>query len=189
MGARPRSWWQTARKHPLVIGLIVLVVGSVLIFLGYRLDWHWTGFFHKTLWDWLNLLAALAIPVVAGFGVAWFTQLQQQRAKRLEQTQHEQDQKLAVQRAETEREIAVDNQREAALQGYIDNMSELLLKEGLRKSQSEDEVRKIARVRTLTVLPRLDATRKSSTLYIFGSLAPRLHKSSQISAGTFQTSG
>ena len=26
----------------------------------------------KTLWDWLGLLAVLAIPVVAGIGAAWF---------------------------------------------------------------------------------------------------------------------
>jgi len=30
----------------------------------------------RTLWDWLELLAALAIPIVVGFGVAWFTSQQ-----------------------------------------------------------------------------------------------------------------
>lgn len=43
-------------------------------------------------------------------------------------------------------------------------MSELLLHEKLRISQPEDEVRRIARVRTLTVLPSLDGKRKRSVL-------------------------
>jgi uncharacterized protein YjbI with pentapeptide repeats len=43
-------------------------------------------------------------------------------------------------------------------------MSELLLEKKLRESKPEDEVRKIARVRTLTVLPRLDAKRKGRVL-------------------------
>ena len=37
--------------------------------------WEWTDFGEKTLWDWLQLLSALAIPVVlavAGFSfTAW----------------------------------------------------------------------------------------------------------------------
>ena len=43
-------------------------------------------------------------------------------------------------------------------------MSELLLHEKLRDSAEEDEVRNVARVRTLTVLLRLDANRKSNVL-------------------------
>jgi uncharacterized protein YjbI with pentapeptide repeats len=57
-----------------------------------------------------------------------------------------------------------DNQREAALQAYIDKMSQLLLAQNLRHSIENEEVRKIARVRTLTVLRRLDAERKGSVL-------------------------
>jgi hypothetical protein len=47
-------------------------------------------------------------------------------------------------RNQTEREIAQDNQREAALQEYIDKMSELLLEKDLRKSGMDAEVRTIA---------------------------------------------
>jgi uncharacterized protein YjbI with pentapeptide repeats len=57
-----------------------------------------------------------------------------------------------------------DNQREAALQAYIDHMSKLLLAQNLRHSLENEEVRKIARGRTLTVLRRLDAERKGSVL-------------------------
>ena len=44
-----------------------------------------------------------------------------------------QTEKIEQQRAKAEREIAEDNQREAALQAYINEMSELLLHENLRK--------------------------------------------------------
>jgi len=46
------------------------------------------------------------------------------------------------------------------LQTYIDSLSKLLLESGLRDSKQEDEVRKVARVKTLTVLSRLDDKRK-----------------------------
>ena len=90
----------------------------------------------KTLWDWLNLLGVLAIPAVVGLGAASYT-AQQGKVSDREHT---------------------DNQRETALQAYIDKMSELLLHEKLRDSAEEDEVGKIARVRTLTILPRLNAS-------------------------------
>jgi len=84
----------------------------------------------------------LAIPAVVGLGAAWYT-AQQGKVSDRENT---------------------DNQRETALQTYIDKMSELLLHEKLRDSAEEDEVRNVARVRTLTVLLRLDANRKSNVL-------------------------
>jgi hypothetical protein len=142
MEAKKSSWWQKIRKPLAVIAAIALFAGVLvrLILEGYRLTW--TGFFNKTLWDWLQLLAALAIPVVVGFGAVWFT-TRQGKVTDAENT---------------------DNQRETALQAYIDSISELLLHEKLRDSAEDGEVRKIARVRTLTVLPRLDERRKRSVL-------------------------
>ncbi len=168
MEARLHSWWQTIKQHRVAIGVvaIVLVVAIALIIVGYQFDW--TGFKGynkvtttteitlspskitkteeyqpgKSLWDWLQLLGILAIPAVVGLGAAWYT-AQQGKVSDREHT---------------------DNQRETALQAYIDKMSELLLHEKLRDSAEEDEVWKIARVRTWTVLPRLDANRKRSVL-------------------------
>jgi hypothetical protein len=57
-----------------------------------------------------------------------------------------------------------DNQREAALQAYLDKMSELLLEKHLRDLAEEDEVWKIARIRTLTVLRKLDGERKGDVI-------------------------
>ena len=104
----------------------------------------------KTLWDWLQLLIIPIVIAAAGYFFNLTVSRNEQRSTLL--------------RDQTEREISSDNQREAALQQYIDKMSELLLDKKLRESQPEDELRKIARVRTLTVLTRLDADRKKSIL-------------------------
>ncbi len=166
MIAKFRSLWQQIQKHRLLILVIIVVLIALVAFAMavWRFGWDWTGFTSgasrititstskgtttakeqqpgKTLWDVLQLLAALAIPVVVGFGAAWFT---------------------AQQGKVSERENK-DNQRSKVLQDYIDKMSELLLENKLRDS-AEDEVRKIARVRTLTVLRSLDAERKGSVL-------------------------
>lgn len=137
--------------------IIVLAVFIMLAIAGYWFQWSWTGLPEhigpktpqsqqyqpaKTAWDWLQLLGTLAIPVVVGFGVAWFTTKQ-----------------TKVSNAENK-----DNQRDAALQAYIDKMSELLLEKNLRGSSPGDEVRNIARARTLTVLRQLDSERKAYVL-------------------------
>ena len=165
MGARFRSWWQQIKQHwvTMLVVAIILVVAIALIIVGYRFDW--TGFngnkSGKTLWDWLQLLIIPAVLAVAGF---WFNQIQKDRDKKAEEAQKQREEDAAREREELERESREDNQRETVLQAYIDKMSELLLKEGLRESQPEEEVRKIARVRTLTVLQRLDTNRKRSLL-------------------------
>src|SRR5882762_1373179 len=107
-----------------LIVVVCFLIFMLIIVLGYWLKWDWTGLNKhigpnvqqyqpgKTLWDWLNLLGVLAIPVAVGFGSLWFTAQQSK-----------------TQNAENE-----DNQRERVLQDYIDKMSDLLLKENLRQS-------------------------------------------------------
>ena len=136
MGIRPRL---------LIFVGVVLFVGLVVA--GYWFEWDWTGFTEqngptKTFWDWLQLLGVLAIPAVIGMGAWVFT------------TKH-------VQAREAEN---IDNQREEALRDYLNKMLELLLVNDLRHSSDDDEVRKIARVRTVTVLRKLDPVRKASVL-------------------------
>ena len=157
MGARSYSWQQQIKAHPIVSVLATLVIALIVLVIigGYLLHWDWAGFngnikSGKTLWDWLQLLI---IPAVLAFGVSV-----------IYLTISRGEQEATKQRAKTEREVADDNQREAALQGYIDKISELLLHEKLRESQQTDEVRTLARVRTLTVLPRLDGKHKGSVL-------------------------
>jgi uncharacterized protein YjbI with pentapeptide repeats len=134
---------QITKRLLMLASIVVVCAGTViLIFAGHWLNEAWTGFRGKTLWDWLNLLGVLAIPVVVGLGTVWFTTKQGQVSDVTNK----------------------DNQRESALQSYLDRMSELLLKENLRKSEPDAEIWNIARVRTLTVLRALDPKRKGSVL-------------------------
>jgi hypothetical protein len=155
MASKSGTWRQKIQQHPFVtMGIIALLIAFLAFALAVHwLGWDWTGFTGysppilqyqrgKTLWDWLQLLGVLAVPVVVGFGAVWFT-TRQGKVSSAENT---------------------DNQHETALQAYINKMSELLLHEKLRDSAEEDEVRKIARVRTLTVLHGLDPIRKASVI-------------------------
>lgn len=99
----------------------------------------------KGLWDWLDLLIVPA--VLAGVGV-WFSWAQHQHELNLAEKQEKADQRAIESRAQ-----------EAALQLYLDRMTELLLERKLAHPEGNEEVREIARVRTLTILRRLDQTR------------------------------
>jgi uncharacterized protein YjbI with pentapeptide repeats len=94
-----------------------------------------------TLWDWIKLLI---VPAAIAAGGVWFNQQQRER-----------EQDIAQQRAQDE-----------ALQAYLDQMGQLLLDKDmpLRKTKESDEVRILARARTLTVLGRLDGDRKRSVV-------------------------
>ncbi len=122
-----------------IIALIIVL--SILIWVGYKLEW--TGFGTKTLWDWMQLLI---IPAVLAGGAAggayWLNELARQR-----------EQAVTEQRAQ-----------ETALQTYLDKMTELLLDKKLRESKVESEVRAVARARTLTMLRRLDKDRKGTLI-------------------------
>ena len=120
----------------------------------------WTGFQGKTLWDWLQLLAVLAIPLILGIATLSFG-IQQAN---LAQQQHENDQKIANQQHEADKQSALDQQQATTLQAYIDNIQDLLLNHNLLKSKPEDDVAILARARTLTALQGLDSVRKGHLL-------------------------
>ena len=103
----------------------------------------------KTLWDWMNLLL---VPLFLAGGFVFLS-----RSQRTKEPRDIEDE------ADVARQIAVDHQQAAALQAYVDRMSELLLKDKLSKFSS-DEVRNVAKTRTLAVLRELDAKRKGSVL-------------------------
>jgi uncharacterized protein YjbI with pentapeptide repeats len=107
----------------------------------------------KTVWDWLQLLGVLAIPVVIAVG-GWMFGAQQ--------SAHQNE--LEDQRAKNERQIEEQRAQDAALQAYIDQMSQLMLGGNLRDSEEDSEVRTLARARTRTVLARLDGQRKGSVV-------------------------
>jgi uncharacterized protein YjbI with pentapeptide repeats len=151
MEARLRSWWQYIREHRIAAIITAFVVVIVFIFAGYWFGW--TGFNGDTIiWQ-----------VKATKGASLPTRLEEQQPAKV---LWDWLQLLFIPaiwlttRQNHDREISLDNQREAALQVYIDQMSELLLHEHLRDTGPDDEVRNIARVRTLVVLANMDGQRK-----------------------------
>jgi uncharacterized protein YjbI with pentapeptide repeats len=98
----------------------------------------------KTWWDWLDLLAKLAIPLVvvlATIGFGWWQ-------VHLADSQHQQDQQSAL-----------DQQQATILQTYIDNIQDLLLNHQLF-SKYDFEIRELAQARTVAALSKLDPKRK-----------------------------
>ena len=99
-----------------------------------KLTWEYQP--GKTIWDWQQLLI---IPLVL-FMIAYGFNL--------------------LQNAHSE-QLATDQQQQTDLNTYIDHMSDLLLTDKLHDCKmSRDEVRRVARARTLIVLTRLNPERK-----------------------------
>ena len=93
---------------------------------------EWTEFRKKTGWQWLELLSALAIPVV----LALFTYCQAQQQDLIE-----------AQRAESARMLEERRAQDEALQAYLDQMGHLLLEKNLPGSEEDsEEARRLGRV-------------------------------------------
>jgi hypothetical protein len=119
------------------------------------------GFFNrpwqggKTPWDWLELFAKFAIPLMVALATIGFGLLQ----LHLADAQHQQG------------ASALDQQQTATLQKYIDNIQDLLLNHNLLKYDPNSgpydpnfDVATLARARTLTALPGLDPHRKATVV-------------------------
>ena len=150
----PDIWQETTRKRVATLIGIVVALTVIIVLLAFGgASLGWTGFNDKKLWDWLELLGTLAIPVVLAAAGFWFTVQQDTRQQKIETRRAEAEQKLAAQRAQDE-----------ALQTYLGQVGTLLLKEGLRSAEEGREVRTLARARTLTVLGRLGPDRKRTVI-------------------------
>jgi uncharacterized protein YjbI with pentapeptide repeats len=132
--------------------IVALAIGTLLLlllWLGYTQGWK-SGFDTKTLWDWMELLI---IPVVLTIGGVLFSQ-----------AEREAERKAADRRAEAEREIADDRNRETTLQNYLDKMTELLLEKDLSNPEASPSVQEIARARTVATLRQMDSNRNNLLL-------------------------
>jgi Pentapeptide repeats (8 copies) len=143
MRAWLRSWWQKAKKlleaFSIIFVCILVIALLVVIALTYIFNVNVPGLRGKTLWDWLQLLIIPAVLAVGGYIFNFTISRNEQR-------------------------VASDNQREAALQSYIDKMSELLLHEHLGESPDNTQVESITRARTVTVFRILDPVRRISLI-------------------------
>jgi len=138
----------------------------VVIALGYRRRWAWTGFIAvdgrpRTLWDWLGLLVIPLALAALGFALS---AAQTERDNRRDDTRARLDRTLADERAAADRARAVDQDREEILRSYLDQMSGLLLDRNLAGARASYEARALAHTLTLSVLPRLDGERKGVVL-------------------------
>ncbi|HJR79081.1 MAG TPA: pentapeptide repeat-containing protein [Anaerolineales bacterium] len=154
-----RTWKRKLLRFLTVTGIVLVSVSAFLYLAMQGYSVGWTGFGKpaeagtavqgKTLWDWMDLLL---VPLFLAGGA-----LILRRSER--DTAHQRfDAQAALQH-----ELATDRQQEQALQSYFDQMADLLQKEKLSITSSE-ELLNVARVRTLTVLRGLDAKRKGSVL-------------------------
>ena len=151
-----KSSW---RKYLLYASLIILGGGLIFILVE-TVRAKNTGFETKTLWDWMELLI---VPFVLAIGAIFINLFDKNRERQIAEDRIKEDRQLADERAKLDREIATDHQQEAALQSYLDRMTELLLEKELRNSINE-ETPNIANIRTLTVLRGLDNVRKGWVL-------------------------
>lgn len=157
----PSGWRNSIRSFiaRIFLTVAVLLVVGVLIRVGYTKSW--TGFGEKTLWDWMTLFI---VPSVLAAGAFLFNRAER-KADRIREEK----------RAELELQLASNNAQETTLQNYLDRMTDLLLEKELLTSKPGDEIRDIARARTLSVLQVLDGTRKGTVLEF-------LHKSNLITS-------
>jgi hypothetical protein len=110
----------------------------------------------KTVWDLLQLVGVLAIPVVIAVGGCMFNAQQNARQNELEE-----------QRSQREQEIEDQRAQDAALQAYLDHMSDLLIHEHgtqLRKLDPDAEVKKLIQARSDAVFDVLDPRRQRTAV-------------------------
>jgi uncharacterized protein YjbI with pentapeptide repeats len=145
-----------------ILGAATAVV-AIVVLIRVGQHYQWTGFgesvrpksgdqeiqARKTLWDWLQLfIVPLALAAIG----LWFAAQQEARQQQIE-----------AKRAQNEQHIEEQRAQDAALQAYLDQMSQLMLEGNLRDSEGSSE-RTLARARTRTVLGRLNSRRKGSVV-------------------------
>jgi hypothetical protein len=145
--------WRPTRRQLLWVGVIAALALLIIVICGYFFGWPWTGLTSskappntqptKTLWDWLDLLI---VPLVLAIGGYLFNSSQNRATEA-----------AAERRAQDE-----------ALQAYLDHMSGLLIaskdQPSLYDEHPPDSLGSVVRSRTLTVLNRLDGSRKGSVV-------------------------
>src|SRR5215208_499952 len=114
--------------------------------------WRWVGIREKKGWDWVQLLISISIPILIFLGGWWLNDAQKQREKWLNDAQKQREEHETAQRSQ-----------DAALQSYLDQMSQLLIEKEstqLHQLDPDTNVRRLMAARTSTVLERLDKGRR-----------------------------
>ncbi len=129
----------------------------------------------KTLWDWLKLLTITILIFFLGQQLRQRDKKEQARLETEREIRVQLEAKESDRRAELEKETGMNYLAEEAMQNYIDRVSDLLLNKELREElfpdndtlDQDNHVRDVARIRTITILRRLekDTERQASIIY------------------------
>ena len=136
-------WIRWVSRVFIALGLVVLVVVFVRSYTA-----EWTGFGSRTLWDWL------------GFSAPFFLLLGGYALNRFDKKREE---LIREQQLQESRSIEADRLERGVIDDYFGYMSDLL-SQGLRDSSYGDEIRSVARARTLTALQRVNGDRKGAII-------------------------
>lgn len=189
------QWVKRITKPALyTLGLLLIILFGSVLWETYQAKNF--GFASKTFWDWMELLLIPLVLAVAGF---WFTHSQKQAELEIAEKSREEDRKLAEQareldreiaerERETDREIALERQQQQTLENYLDRMTELLLDRKLG-SEAEEEVKRLARTWTLSVLRELKAKRNQQIIQFLQELGFLTRGESVVDLGTANLSG
>jgi len=152
-----------AKKGVLWVIVFAFAVGTVYL-IGVAYDWDWTGFGQymsdgksiapKKLWDWMQLLV---VPASLAIAALVFTYFQQKK----EQT------------------LNLDKGRQEVLRDYMDQMTNLVLKQRLRRSIPHRRVAALANSRTMAALRELDGNRKGLVVKFLIDLGPTTTESEE----------
>ncbi|MBK8989903.1 MAG: pentapeptide repeat-containing protein [Chloroflexi bacterium] len=157
--ARAKSYWRTLVSKRLVIALITVTILVSFVYIGSQFGWSWVGlgefkliksstneevvFYRppKTLWDFLE---AAILPALAALVIYTL----------------DHNDKKAKQR------IADEERKQAALTGFIDRVSDLILNQSNIQERGEDNthnnhVHEMIHARLLEVVKGLDGSRKA----------------------------
>jgi hypothetical protein len=126
--AEPEKRSSRGPRWLMIIATLALTVGivGVILFYGYQARPGWVGVANKKFWDYLELLI---VPAALAIGVYLLNRAQSEREREAEE-------------ARRDRELEVENQRaqDAALQAYLDQMSQLLINYEMSLREDSDDV-------------------------------------------------
>jgi uncharacterized protein YjbI with pentapeptide repeats len=148
------------RFLPVVVAIGAMAIGILILAIPAATGgaWPaWTGLAGKTAWDLANLVI---VPVSLAVIAFLFSDRQRLEDREIARAQREQDLRMAEQQRSTDNEIALNREREEALQAYLSTMTELILGHDL----ADAKVAAIAQARTISLLSRLDGNRRSAVL-------------------------
>lgn len=126
----------------------------------------WTGFAERTLWDWLDLLGVLLVPLILGAGTILITA--QQNA--ISQSQHESDQRIAQSQRENDQRIADNQFQESLLKTFRDDINHLVFDQHLLTAKPGDPVQVVAQSYTNDALRKLDLPRRALLVQFLSDL-------------------